>query len=114
MTTCAESDARLEFRLPAQTKQEIERAAAAQNRSVTDFATSALVEAARRVLAEHAEYEHVRLSNRDRDRFLAMLDSDPRRTRPCGRPPSAIVSALSDWTSWVSPCFGTFIALIPR
>lgn len=76
MSIAVKSDARIEFRLSTEDKQEIERAATVQNRSLTDFATATLKEAARKVLAEQAEHEHVRLSNRDRDRFLAMLDSD--------------------------------------
>jgi uncharacterized protein (DUF1778 family) len=73
-TTC--SDARIEFRLSSAQKEEIERAAMVQNRSLTDFATTTLTETARKVLAEHAQHEHIALSNRDRDRFLAMLDAN--------------------------------------
>jgi uncharacterized protein (DUF1778 family) len=76
MATVPQSDARIEFRLPSARKAEIERAAVAQNRSLTDFATEVLTEAARKVLAEQSENEHVQLSDRDRDRFLAMLDAD--------------------------------------
>lgn len=76
MSTSLRSDARIEFRLPSAVREEIERAAIAQNRSLTDFATAALTETARKVLAEQAQHEHVRLSNRDRDRFLAILDAD--------------------------------------
>jgi len=76
MASVPHSDARIEFRLPAARKAEIERAALAQNRSLTDFATEVLTEAARKTLAEQSRYEHVQLSNRDRDRFLAMLDAE--------------------------------------
>lgn len=76
MPTVQHSDARIEFRLPSQLKREIEQAAMLQNRSLTDFATAALADAARRVLADHAQHEQVQLSNRDRDGFLAMLDAD--------------------------------------
>lgn len=75
MSTMQPSDARIEFRLPSQWKRQIEQAALVQNRSLTDFATAALTDAARKVLADHAQHEHVQLSNRDRDRFLAMLDA---------------------------------------
>jgi uncharacterized protein (DUF1778 family) len=67
----------MEFRLPSKLKQQIERAAAVQNRSVTEFATSVLAESSEKVLAEHSRHEHVVLSDRDRERFLAMLDADP-------------------------------------
>jgi uncharacterized protein (DUF1778 family) len=70
------SGARIEFRLSFLAKEEIERAALVQNRSLTDFATAVLTETARKVLAEQTNQELVRLSNRDRDRFLAMLDAD--------------------------------------
>jgi uncharacterized protein (DUF1778 family) len=77
MASFSPSNARMEFRLPARLKKEIERAAAVENRSLTDFATSVLAEAAREVLADQSRHEQVRLSNRDRDRFLAMLDAPP-------------------------------------
>jgi uncharacterized protein (DUF1778 family) len=76
MPATARSNARMEFRLSATVKDEIERAALVQNRSVTDFATDVLTESARKVLAEHSKHEHVRLSNRDRDRLLEALDGD--------------------------------------
>ena len=76
MASVTHSDARIEFRLPSTLKEEIERAAMVQNQSLTDFATAVLTETARKVLADHAQHEHVRLTNRDRDRFLKMLDAD--------------------------------------
>lgn len=76
MEVTLQSDARIEFRLPAQWKREIEQAALVQNRSLTDFATAVLTEQARKVLADHARHEHVQLSNHDRDRFLAVLDAN--------------------------------------
>jgi uncharacterized protein (DUF1778 family) len=75
MSAVAKSEARIDFRLPTDRKREIERAAMVQNRSLTDFATEVLTEAARKVLADQTRYEHVQLSDRDRDRFLAMLDA---------------------------------------
>jgi uncharacterized protein (DUF1778 family) len=75
MPLSARSNARTEFRLSAAVKEEIERAALVQNRSLTDFATEALTETAQKVLAEHSKQEHVRLSNRDRDRLLKALDA---------------------------------------
>ncbi len=81
MSSPRKSDARLEFRLPSKWKAQIERAALMQNRSLTDFATAVLTEAARKVLDEDAQESRVQLSNRDRDRFLAMLSADPTPNR---------------------------------
>ena len=66
--------ARLNFRLPSEAKEKIERAAVVSGLTVTDFAIHALVNSAEDVLERH----HVtRLSNRDRDVFLQMLDNPP-------------------------------------
>jgi uncharacterized protein (DUF1778 family) len=67
------SDARLDFRLNRQVKEVIEQAAAVSGQSVSDFAVSALYRTAKEVL-EREQTTH--LSNRDRDVFLALLDSD--------------------------------------
>jgi uncharacterized protein (DUF1778 family) len=69
-------DARLNFRLRTDLKEVIEEAAAALGQSVSDFAVSTLVEHARAVI----EQRNVTvLSDRDRDRFIALLDdTDPR------------------------------------
>jgi uncharacterized protein (DUF1778 family) len=70
------NDARLNFRLPAELKQTIEEAAARMGQTVSDFAVSTLVETARSVI----EQENItRLSKRDRDVFLAMLDEKDAR-----------------------------------
>lgn len=74
MSTLSRSDARLDVRLPAEQKAEFERAALAQNRSITEFAIAAMTEAARKAFAEQERHAQVQLSDRDRDRFLAMLD----------------------------------------
>ena len=66
-------DARLNFRLPSELKQTIEEAAAYLGQSVSDFAVSTLVDRAQRVIQEH---NVTRLSNRDRDIFLAMLNDE--------------------------------------
>jgi len=76
MSAAPKSDARVEFRLPSRLKAEIERAAMVSNRSITDFATSVLTDAARKILAEHENESHIALSDRDRERFLEMLDGD--------------------------------------
>ncbi len=67
----ARSDARLNFRLSVESKQTIEQAAAELGQSVSDFAVFSLVQSARKVLQEN---EQTRLTNRDRDLFLKMLD----------------------------------------
>ena len=67
------SDARLDFRLNRQVKEVIEQAAAVSGQSVSDFAVSALYRTAKEVLERE---QTARLSNRDRDVFIAMLDSD--------------------------------------
>ena len=67
------SNARLDFRLNRQVKEVIEQAAAVSGQSVSDFAVSALYRTAKEVLERE---QTTRLSNRDRDVFLALLDSD--------------------------------------
>jgi uncharacterized protein (DUF1778 family) len=64
-------EARLNFRLSPDLKVVIEEAAAALGQSVSDFAVSTLLQTARSVLRQQAVTE---LSNRDRDRFVALLD----------------------------------------
>ena len=66
-------DARLDFRLNRQVKEVIEQAAAVSGQSVSDFAVSALYRTAKEVLERE---QTTRLFNRDRDLFLAGLDSD--------------------------------------
>lgn len=83
-TSGPRNDARLDFRLPAELKETIEQAAAHTGQSVSDFAVSTLVRTARRVLEEERV---TRLSNRDRDIFLAMLD------RTDAKPNAALAAA---------------------
>jgi uncharacterized protein (DUF1778 family) len=71
MATESEHDARLNFRLSAELKETIEEAAAQLGQTVSDFAVSTLVTTARQVLQEH---QVTRLSQRDRDRFMTLLD----------------------------------------
>jgi uncharacterized protein (DUF1778 family) len=68
------SEARIEFRLPTEVKRQIEKAAQVSGRTVTDFAKDVLTREAQAVLDQH---ETISLSDRDRDAFLAMLESDP-------------------------------------
>lgn len=64
---------RLNFRLPTDVKEKIARAAVAEGLTVTDFAVHTLANVADQVLDRH----HTRkLTDRDRDVFLALLDAD--------------------------------------
>jgi uncharacterized protein (DUF1778 family) len=77
---------RLGFRLDAETKDLIERAALLSRRKVSDFCVTALTDTARRTIAEH---ETLLLSDRDRAAFFDVLANPP--------PPSErLVSALSE------------------
>jgi uncharacterized protein (DUF1778 family) len=64
-------DARLNFRLPADLKEVIEEAASALGQSVSDFAIGTLVQHARSVIEQR---NVTALTDRDRVRFLAVLD----------------------------------------
>jgi uncharacterized protein (DUF1778 family) len=66
--------ARLSFRVDPAIKSLIERAARYSGETVTSYAISALVRDARQVVQAH---ELTVLSDRDRDRFLALLDNPP-------------------------------------
>jgi uncharacterized protein (DUF1778 family) len=66
--------ARINFRLPNEMKEVVERAATASGLTLTDFAIQALLERANEVLRD---YEARKLSDRDRDQFLALLDEEP-------------------------------------
>jgi uncharacterized protein (DUF1778 family) len=74
MPDSSASEARIEFRLSPEAKRQIERAAAAQGRTVSDFAKDTLTQKAKMVLDEQGT---VTLSDRDRDLFLRLLDSAP-------------------------------------
>lgn len=77
-------DARLNFRLPSDLKDVIEEAAAALGQSVSDFAVSTLVRQARSVIEQR---NVTTLSDRDRERFIAILDD------PSAKPNAALVKA---------------------
>jgi uncharacterized protein (DUF1778 family) len=66
------ADARINVRLPNELKKTIEEAAATLGQSVSEFAVSTVVREARQVLQDARV---TRLSNRDRERFLAALDA---------------------------------------
>jgi uncharacterized protein (DUF1778 family) len=66
-----ETEARLNFRLRSDIKDRIEKAATVSGQSITDFAVSTLSDTADEILER---YHVAKLSNRDRDIFLAVLD----------------------------------------
>ncbi|MGA2252890.1 DUF1778 domain-containing protein [Terracidiphilus sp.] len=66
---------RLGFRLDPETKRQVERAAALERRSVTDFCLSALTQASQQTIAQH---ESLLLSERDRKIFFDTLVSPPK------------------------------------
>lgn len=65
--------ARLDMRLTAEHKRLVEQAAALSGQSMSDYAVSHLVEQAQATLQDATL---TRLSARDRDTFLQLLDSD--------------------------------------
>ena len=67
-------NARLDVRMAPRQKDLIEQAAQLSAQSVSGFVVSVLVEEARKIVDGHAAG---RLSDRDRDRFLALLDNPP-------------------------------------
>ena len=82
---------RLNFRLPPEAKEKIERAAVVSGLTVTDFAIHALSVAADEVIETHRMRT---LSNRDRDLFLALLDGDQ-------KPNAALKKAAKDYQRYM-------------
>lgn len=72
MSSITKNDARINVRLQAELKETIEEAASILGQSVSEFTVSTAVREARQVI-EDARV--TRLSNRDRDAFLAALDN---------------------------------------
>ena len=70
--------ARLDVRITAQAKDKIEQAAVVSHQTVTDFVLTSLVRASEEALQRH---DTIRLTNRDRDLFLAALDAEIRPNR---------------------------------
>ncbi len=66
---------RLGFRVDAETKRLVERAAALERRSLTDFCLSALTNATRETIARH---QSLVLSERDRAAFFDALVHPPK------------------------------------
>ncbi len=69
----ASTTARLDVRMPKRLKNKIARAAELSGQSLTNFVVATLSDAARKVLNEE---NLTVLCDRDRDAFLAILDSD--------------------------------------
>lgn len=86
------NSARINFRVNDDLKKTIEDAAAQMGQSITDFAVSTLVQAARRILHDRQVTE---LSERDRQAFAAMLDDDS------SRPNEALVKAAKRYKKQV-------------
>jgi uncharacterized protein (DUF1778 family) len=66
---------RLGFRVDADTKKQVEKAAALERRSLTDFCLTALIEATRAAISKH---ETLVLSDRDREVFFDVLMHPPK------------------------------------
>jgi uncharacterized protein (DUF1778 family) len=65
----------LNVRLAQRAKEKIEEVALVSHQTITDFVVSSLLRASDEALKHH---QTIRLTNRDRDLFLAALDSDER------------------------------------
>jgi uncharacterized protein (DUF1778 family) len=89
----SKSDARLNFRLAGELKRTIEEAATQMGQNVSDFAISTLVQSARRILREQ---QVTRLSERDRQLFVKMLDDQSTE------PNQALVRAAKRYEKQVS------------
>jgi len=66
---------RLGFRVDAETKKLVERAAALERRSLTDFCLTALAQATQAVITRH---ETIALSERDREAYFDALVRSPK------------------------------------
>jgi uncharacterized protein (DUF1778 family) len=82
---------RLNFRLPIELKERIEKAAIISGLTVTDFAISVLGNSADEVLEKHQTRT---LSNKDRDIFLEMLENPP-------QPNEALLNAVKEYKTRV-------------
>lgn len=70
--------ARLDIRLNPQAKEKIEQAAAVSHQSITDFVVTSLLRASEEALERE---KLIQLTNRDRDLFLAALETNVRPNR---------------------------------
>jgi uncharacterized protein (DUF1778 family) len=72
----------LDVRLDQHAKQQIEKAAVLSHQTVTDFVVTNLLRASEEALQRQ---QIIRLTDRDRDLFLASLDADARPNRALRR-----------------------------
>lgn len=91
MSNIADNSSGIDFRLPAELKDVVERAAALRGQSLGDFAVSTVVENAHRVIQQHHVTE---LSDRDRDLFLALLDDN-------AEPSGALMASAEIYKEWL-------------
>ena len=77
MATVTFKNENIHFRVSPEAKSVIEKALSITGSSLTEFATSSLLDSANKVIEN--EYTTV-LSNRDRDMILALLDADAEPT----------------------------------
>lgn len=82
---------RLNFRLPIELKERIEKAAIISGLTVTDFAISILGNSADEILEKHQTRT---LSNKDRDIFLEMIENPP-------QPNQALLDAVKEYKARV-------------
>jgi uncharacterized protein (DUF1778 family) len=90
MSTAAE---RVNFRIRPNQKQLISQAAAASGQTVSKFAVRTLLRESRKILRESGR---TRLSDRDRDIFLAMLDDVDRK------PNQALIEAAEFYKAYLA------------
>ncbi len=84
MATVQPKTDRISIRIPEELKREVEEAATQTGQSLSEFAISTLLDRAREI-AEQTRT--TRLTNKDRDLFLAMLDDTS------AKPNKALVAA---------------------
>lgn len=92
MSNVSNNSPDIDFRLPAELKHVVERAAALRGQSIGEFAISTVVENAHRIIEQHQMTE---LSDRDRDVFLALLDDDH------SRPSEALFASVERYKEWL-------------
>lgn len=92
MASVGKKNARIDFRLPNELKEVIEQAATLRGQSLSEFAVSTLISSAHQVIQES---RITKLSNRDRDIFIALVDD------PDARPNDELVKAAREYKAWL-------------